>query len=449
MEPITVFTTVMLTRLFAPVIKGGWRKITNAEEKEAQKKKADKDYDFQQKMEYQRVSHAQRLEEAKASHAMAMEQWAQKTYYERCWPLRNPFEMQICKPISNDTDYLEKLIVPCRLISALKDCDHPYARTINGNLSSFVVNYFATNGLHAVVSEIGAWKEDAPSNDASINYLYAGLKKQPVFVLSPSLINDGKTIIFKAWSWGLGEELNYPAGFEFGRLELRPLFQQAVFEESLEISKLMKELGNSFKNLSLPLQHNLSIIKDLHDKELSKSSKERLISFLKDAPEITENVKAKMESTLSGIFCCIAGMYADAYHLFEYNTAPRLPKLLHNLPGVTYMLPSLKAYYYDMLQRMEELDCDKSMIAQTYLDVADSFSKLNFSFERRGLIIEPFIKKALAIYIQTQDPEESSEDLDKLSIIRHIVKLDKKMQQSDIVKTANDILGRVKMQSLC
>lgn len=449
MEPVTMLTTVMLTRLFAPVIKGGWRKITKAEEKEAKKRKEEKDADFQQKMEYQRASHKDRLAEAQFAHEKIMEQWATKTYYDRCWPLRNPFEMQICKPISDNTDYLDKIIVPCRLISALKDCDHPYARTVNGNLSSFVVNYFATNGLHAVVSEIGAWKDDAPNNDASINYLYAGLKKQPVFVLSPSLINDGKTIIFKAWSWGLGEELNYPAGFEFGRLELRPLFQRSVFEESLKIWKLVKELGNSAKNLSPQLQHNLSIIKDLQEKDLSDPSKERLISFLKDAPEITENVKSEMESTLSGIFCCIAGMYADAYHLFEYNTEPRLPKLLHNLPGVTYMLPSLKAYYYDMLQRMEELDCDKEMIARTYLDVADSFSRLNFSFERRGMIIEPFVKKALAIHIQSIDPEENSEDLEKLSIIRHIVKSDNKLQKSDIFQSANDILGRVKMTPLC
>lgn len=449
MEPVTMLTTVMLTRLFAPVIKGGWRKITKAEEKEAKKRKEEKDADFQQKMEYQRASHKDRLAEAQFAHEKIMEQWATKTYYDRCWPLRNPFEMQICKPISDTTDYLDKIIVPCRLISALKDSDHPYARTINGNLSSFVVNYFATNGLHAVVSEIGAWKDDAPNNDASINYLYAGLKKQPVFVLSPSLINDGKTIIFKAWSWGLGEELNYPAGFEFGRLELRPLFQRSVFEESLKIWKLMKELGNSAKNLSPQLQHNLSIIKDLQEKKLSEPSKERLISFLKDAPEITENVKADMESTLSGIFCCIAGMYADAYHLFEYNTEPRLPKLLHNLPGVTYMLPSLKAYYYDMLQRMEELDCNKEMIARTYMEVADSFSKLNFSFPIRESIIEPFATKALGIYISSQDSDEDPRELERLPVLRHIIRAEPKYQSSILVQRVNEMFERVKMPTLC
>lgn len=449
MEPVTLFTTVMITRLFAPVIKGGWRYITNAEEKEAAKRKTERDADFKQKLEYQRISHEQRLEEAKVSHALAMQQWAQKTYYERCWPLRNPFEMQICEPISNDNEYLGQIIVPCRLISALKDSDHPYARTINGNLSSFVVNYFPTNGLHAVVSEIGAWKEDTPSNDASINYLYAGLKKQPVLVLSPTLINDGKTIIFKAWSWGLGEELNYPAGFEFGRLELRPLFQKNIYEESLAMWKLAKELGSSAKLFSLALQHNLSIIKDIQEKNLSKEGMDKLLSFLKDAPEISETVKNKMEAELSGVFCCIAGMYADAYHLFEYNTEPKLPQLLHKIPGVEYMLPSLKAYYYDMLNKMEELNCNKEMIARTYLEVADSFSRLNFSFERRCTIIEPFVIKALAIHIQDIVPEENEEDLGRLSTIGHIVKSNNKLQKSEIIQSANEIFSRVKMKPLC
>lgn len=448
MEPVTIITVMMITRLFAPVVKGGWRYITKAEEKEKAQRDEDKAKEFAMKIDYQRLSHEQRLQEARESHSLAMQQWAQKTYYERCWPLRNPFEMQICEPISNDTQYLDQLIVPCRLISALKDSDHPYARTINGNLSSFVVNYFPTNGMHAVVSEIGAWKEDAPSNDASINYLYAGLKKQPVLVLSPSLINDGKTIILKAWSWGLGEELNYPAGFEFGRIELRPLFQKTVYDESLEMWKLAKEIGNSTKLFSPALQHNLSIIKDLTEKELSKEAKEKLYTFLKDAPEISEAVKRKMESKLSGVFSCIAGMYADAYHLFEYNTPPRLPELLHKIPGVEYMLPSLKAYYLDMLQKMEELNCDKNMIANTYAEVAESFSKLNFDFKIREGIIEPFATKALSLYIASQDNSEDATDLERLSVIRHIIRSEPKYQNSPLVKDINDIFERVKMPTL-
>ena len=141
-------------------------------------------------------------------------------------------------------------------------------------------------------------------------------------------------------------------------------------------------------------------------------------------------------------------MYADAYHLFEYNTPPRLPELLHRIPGVEYMLPSLKAYYLDMLQKMEELNCDKNMIANTYAKVAESFSKLNFDFKIREGIIEPFATKALSLYIASQDNSEDATDLERLSVIRHIVRSEPKYQNSPLVKDINDIFERVKMPTL-
>ena len=42
MEPVTMTTVMvgaMVTRLLSPVIKGGWRKFTNAEAKEEKKRK--------------------------------------------------------------------------------------------------------------------------------------------------------------------------------------------------------------------------------------------------------------------------------------------------------------------------------------------------------------------------------------------------------------------------
>ena len=325
MEPVTMTTVMvgaMVTRLLSPVIKGGWRKITNAEAKEEKKRIENSEREFKYKLELQRQSHEQRLIEAQKAHKLSLDKWGTQTYYERCWPLRNPFEMQICGPISDDKDSFDgNMIVPCRLISALKDKDHPYARTINGNLSSFIVNHYQTNSVHAVVSEIGAWKDDVPSNDASINYLYAGLKKQPVMVLSPTLINDGKTFIFKVWSWGLGEELNYPVGFEFGRLELQPLYIKAVYEETLKLVHLAQQMDYAPKLYSAKLQRNVSIIKDIQSKNATGKVREQMLSFLDTAPEINDAVKAKMESDISGIFCCISGMYADAYHLLEYKNA--------------------------------------------------------------------------------------------------------------------------------
>lgn len=454
MEPVTMTTVMvgaMITRLLSPVIKGGWRKITNAEAKEEKKRIENSERELKYKLELQRQSHEQRLKEAEKALCHSLEKWGKQTYYEKCWPLRNPFEMQISGPISDDRESFNgNVIVPCRLISALKDKDHPYARTINGNLSSFVVNYYPTNSVHAVVSEIGAWKDDIPSNDASINYLYAGLKKQPVMVLSPTLINDGKTFIFKVWSWGLGEDLNYPAGFEFGRLELQPLYQKAVYEECLAMVQLAKEMNYAPKLYSQKLQRNISIIKEIQNKGITGKVRERMLSFLDGTPEINDAVKEKMEKQVSGIFCCISGMYADAYHLLEYKTLPKLPSILPNIPGVEYMLPALKNYYITLLNEFGRIETDKEFLAKLYLDVADSFSRLPFSFENQESIILPFVDKALGHYIQSKDAdyqnEKTAEELNNPDVLYPLVKLDYKYDA--FIDKANQIRSRANLETL-
>lgn len=97
MEPITFFTGVIISRLLAPVVKDGWKKITNAEAKDEEKRIKRVQEDVANKLMLQRQSHEDRLKEAEKAHELSMKLWEQKTYYERCWPLRNPFEMQICR----------------------------------------------------------------------------------------------------------------------------------------------------------------------------------------------------------------------------------------------------------------------------------------------------------------------------------------------------------------
>jgi hypothetical protein len=385
--------------MLAPIISDGWKKLTNADAKEEEKRVKRFNEEFTSKLKLQRESHEQRLIEAEKAHELSLRLWEQKTYYERCWPLRNPFEMQICQPISDDKSYFDgNVIVPCRIISAFKDIDHPYARTINGNLSSFIVNYYPTNSIHAVVSEIGAWKDEAPTNDASINYLYAGLKKQPVMVVAPTLVNDGKTFIFKVWSWGLGEELNYPAGFEFGRLELKPLYYSTVYKETLKMVSLAKDLEQTPKFFSPKLQHNIAIIKEIQDNKISEESKERLLSFLTGAPEIDENVKAEMEKIVSGIFCCMAGMYADAYHLLEYKTLPKLPSILDRIPGVEYMIKPLKEYYYNLLNSLERIESDNDLLSRIYLDVAEAFGRI----DQNQPDIDLYLNRSLRLFAKSE-----------------------------------------------
>lgn len=454
---LTIYGATMLQRLLAPVAKAGWKYITKAEKKDNDRILAGEERELERKIYLQRENHEQRLQEARAAHKLAMEkwktQWKTQVYYERCYPLRNPFDMMICEPISEDKTYFKDVIVPCRIISALKDTDHPYATTINGNLSSFLVNYYPANSIHSVVSEIGAWKNEIPSNDASINYLYAGLKKQPVMILAPTLINDGKTFIFKVWSWGLGEDLNYPAGFEFGRLEMQPLWLQCVYEETCAMIQLANEMEYDYKKVySADLLHNISFVKQIQEKKLTGNYKWQMLSYLKGTPEINDNVKKKMETKISGVFCCMAGMYADAYHLLEYKTLPKLPSLLPHIPFVEFMIPSLKNYYCELLETLEQIEDDKMLLANLYLDVADSFSKLPFSFENQEDIVIPFVQKALGRYIQEKDSEyatnnEKTLELEDISSVKAIIQIDYKYD--DFTQRANRILEQAKISPIC
>lgn len=174
-----------------------------------------------------------------------------------------------------------------------------------------------------------------------------------------------------------------------------------------------------------------------------------MLSFLDEAPEINEAVKVKMESTISGIFCCMAGMYADAYHLLEYKTLPKLPSILHTLPGIEFMMPSLKDYYYTLLNSLEIIESDKTLLSQMYLDVACAFSRLKFSFVNRENIIEPFATKALGLFIKNWDQTIDDENLKDLDVIDVIVKSNPDLQDEEFIQEANEILERSRLKRLC
>lgn len=448
-DMIWIYAATMITRTLSPVIKSGWEYITGKEKKDEDRRKGIEQEKRDAAIELQNLSHRQRLEAAQKQFELNLQDWATKTYYKECWPLRNPFEMQYCvKPVSDSSNVLGDCVIPCRIIMALPDNSHPLAKTINGNLSSFLVNYYSSNSLHSVVSDIGAWRDDIPVNDASINYLYAGLKGQPVMIITPTLINNGTTIIFKMWSWGLGEGLNYPAGYEFGRLELRPLYQQSIYEESKRMISLAAKMGYKPSEVySQQLRHNISIIKNLDDKKLSGEFENQMLYYLVDAKEIEDSVRVIMGQKVSGLFCCVAGMYADAYHLIEYRTLPKLPSLLPKLPGIEFVSSAIKSYYLELLKEVSKIETNKDLLSRIYLDVADAFSRLDFSFELRESIIEPFAKEGLKLFVESSEGDDD-DDLSTLPVIRHVIKSDHEMRSSELVKYANEIFTRAKMDTI-
>ena len=92
------------------------------------------------------------------------------------------------------------------------------------------------------------------------------------------------------------------------------------------------------------------------------------------------------------------------------------------------------------------------LVANLYLDVAESFSKLPFSFERQEGIVIPFVQRALGRYIQANDNDyindnEKALELDDWLSLKAIVQMDHKGK--DFTQRANQILEQAKETPIC
>lgn len=305
----------------------------------------------------------EKREDAESQYFLTHSESKMRTYLQDCWPLRNPFDAPIAiEPIYNEaTKRLKSCklktvltenaqeIVPLRFISAHLENAHPIASTINSELSIFLVEHYKTNEEHGVISEIGAWKSNVPVNDASITYLFQGMQGQPVMVLVPEYINNGAAVRFKVWSWGLGEKLTYPVGFDFGTLNLEAIYNRIVASENAKMCTTLKKAKQ--KPTSDKLVQNDQILKllDNHEIRLNNEDKERLLTLLSTPLEINNAVRQKYAFTVSNVFKAVVGMYADGYHLFEYGTLPKLPSVLSSLGNLSFMYDDICAFYSSLI----------------------------------------------------------------------------------------------------
>jgi len=319
--------------------------------------------EHQRKMKELQLQLEEKRKDAERQYVLLYTDANQKAFLHDCWPLRNPFDAPIAMEASY-SDNAQQLkncrlktimlpnkmeIVPLRFISALKNDVHPTATTVSSELSMFLANNYPSNGSHAVVSEIGAWKNEIPVNDASINYLFKGMSGQPVMVLAPEYTNGGSFVRFKVWSWGLGEELVYPVGFDFGWLDLEALYKRLLANE---VQAMNRTLGK----VKLPLSNEI-MTKDMHllslitkNKEaLTISEKERLLSLLGTPLEVNAHLRKEFASVISNVYSVIVAMYADGYHLTEYGCLPQLPSLLWNMKNIAFMMPQVETYYVALL----------------------------------------------------------------------------------------------------
>lgn len=290
---------------------------------------------------------------------------ANKSLLGKSFPLRNPFE----SPFGVELEYEEsnkllscrlqtlqlpnkKEIVPLRVILALKDSCHSHASTINADLSLFLSQNFSANNDHAVISEIGAWKDDAPINDASINYLFHGQRGLPTLIVMPAYTNGGAIIRFKLWSWGLGEQLAYPVGFDFGWFNIDNIYQRVLLEEVKNFDAVLNKIKVSRPTPYSIFEEDLKIVK-LIERNDSLSDGERILLMnllQKTPPEIAATVQRKTNEIISTLYSCAVGMYADGYHLTQYGTIPALPYLLRYMSGVELILPQIQQFYMVLIQ---------------------------------------------------------------------------------------------------
>lgn len=370
----------MLGRILGPIIGDlnefytPWGKeIAN---KKFEKERRSKEADLNDKVRLSNIEHQHKLasleeqfkknrENAEKQMVQSFSEWQTKVFWEKCFPLRNPFET----PFGVELEYEgsnklrscrlqtlqlpnKKEIVPLRVILALKDGSHSHASTINADLSLFLSQNFSANNEHAVVSEIGAWKEEAPINDASINYLFQGQRGLPTLIVTPAYTNGGAIVRFKLWSWGLGEQLAYPVGFDFGWFNIENIYRHVLLDEVKNFDAVLDKIKASRPTPYAIFEEDLKIIKLIERNEnLSDDERSQLMCLLqKTPPEIAATVQRKTNEIISNLYSCAVGMYADGYHLTQYGTHPILPYLLRSMSGIKLVLPQLQQFYMVLIQ---------------------------------------------------------------------------------------------------
>lgn len=329
-----------------------------------------------------------------------------QAFLKSCFPLRNPYDMDVMFMVKHDENahlvegQMKVIplsnghgIVPLRVIAAMPSMQFPMSQEIKSVLSLFLVNTYGANSGHAVFSDIGSWKEDIPANDASVNYLYMALQGQPTMVLVPEFLDGGNTIKFKIWSWGLGKNLPYPSGFDFGQLDLKKIENEILIDELRSYAALLKKVG--IKNEAI--SKSMVLVNTIDDKNFKISEEERqlLLSQIQMPDELMKAgvLHKRIRSVTSTAFSVICGMFADAYHLMNYGTVPILPSILPSMSGVEIMLPEIRDYYIT-LANIAHVECilTNEMAARFELQLLESLKIISDDEHTLRPLIDDFYK---------------------------------------------------------
>ena len=380
----------MLGRVVAPIAQDIFENKTETGRKLAEKKfekqRKLSALEYENKLALSTHDHQEKLDEMKAQfelnlkkaeHQMQLQysEWEKETFWKHCFPLRNPYEvggMQTGQVSKIGTLLLpnKQQIVPLRVITALKDNTNEISATLNANISLFLANYYSANSEHAIISDIGAWKED-----------FRGLKGQPTLVVVPTFTDSGNTVKIKLWSWGLGEDLQYPIGLNVGWFDVDTIRRQAQISQLKEFFSILENAGIEYPNENLKKNH--SIAKMIENKccNLSQSDADYLYSVLMGSikeDEISKRASRKTNEIISSIFSCTTAMYADAYHLTNHGIKPQLPYILPYMCLPKEFLPIIRDYYITLVNTgLVEGIISRDDAIDIEIDLAEGIQKNN------------------------------------------------------------------------
>lgn len=320
----------------------------------------------------QEYCHKCRLAEAQSQFEKQLKMWAMGQFNSTMWPLLTPFDHPSLKP-----SFAPDQQVPVNVFLAKTDPKSPYAMLIQSDvknrLSNFITTTYSNSQKHPTVCRIGDWK-DGFQDSAFINALWYGMQGQPSIVINPIQSEFGEILDLNLSVWGLASN---------GYAPLTQTVVSGAFGSA--IGNIKREETRKWVNSGLPLsspelQHNANLLKQ--EEILITQGKGDLVDCLlvqyKLPKEIQTAVITKFSREYSHAISCVAGMYADIYHLIEYGSTPYMPQAISEYNkriGTNYEIPVVAAEHYR--KALLNLACSNYLedkLPLAYLNVASSLN---------------------------------------------------------------------------
>ncbi|MEI7676541.1 MAG: hypothetical protein WCJ03_07160 [Bacteroidales bacterium] len=400
-----------------------------------------REIDHASKVQLQQESFKQRLAEAEYQY----EQFKKKSFDQRVWPLKTPYEDFSLQPLTISGNSQQSSIIPCRVFITKTNRNTDYVRydlegTINTQLSMFLEKGYELTGEHPFISHIGDWRDGDLQEDVFIKSLWDGLQGQPVIVLNPCLLNNGDTLSLRVSFWGLGAcgSQAYPITKTLLSMDIAVMRGTLLREES----KRLLPLG--LPNISSELKFNFELLDA--EARASDSTRDKLIEAnfrrYRAACEVVTNVDKEITKGIGAALSCFTGLYADIYHLIEYGTAPIMPMRMNQETLDFALSVDLAAFYRGVLATLAATGYHGDKMKSIYLDTAASLLHTQ-GYEN---IAETIAKEGLCLWLAEKDANclPQQVDVDWQEYIDNICKLSSKLDSRDqlFIEQVTEILQR-------